>query len=249
MEEEISRKEQEERSILKKSDRIYKDLYSAPHQNSCYLKEFSKKDILFLIEGSIPCGKFAKRIHPIAASKLIKIVFSCFQNRDKNILNFILCCFPRKVNYLRMYGSSELPKSKNYFPELIKNSCKVQDKVNFSDFIINFRQLQKIVSAFRHVKSLNIISSIISVPKVPDFTHALDNTRISELIFDSCGVVNRSNWANNPQEFTNLIEGLSKSQDLKQALHYFSIKNCNLKETPTRKILNTHNFLNTTLIL
>ncbi|CAI2368553.1 unnamed protein product [Moneuplotes crassus] len=249
MEAKTSQKEEEERLILKKSDRIIKDVYSAAHQDSRYLKEFSKKDLLFLLGGSIPSDKFAKRMQSLAVPKLHKISFPRFQNKDKSILNFILYCFPRKVNCFRVYGEVGLPKFKSYFPELIRNSWKVQDEVSFNGFRINQKQLQRIISVFRHAKSLSVYNSIISVPKMPDFTHALGKTRIEKLIFNLCGAVNRSNWTNNPQEFVNLIEGLSKSQDLKQTLNYFSVSKCNLEEAPTRRILNTYGFLNITLIL
>ncbi|CAI2371328.1 unnamed protein product [Moneuplotes crassus] len=249
MEAKESQEEKEERLILKKSDRINSDVYLVAHQDSRYPKEFPNKSVLLLLGWSILCSKFAKRIHSIAAPKLQKISFPCFQNKDKSVLSFIIYCFPRKVNCLKMYCESELTKFRSYFPEIIRNSCRVQNKVNFTGFRINQKQLQRIIPAFRHVKSLSINNSIISIPKAPDFTHALDKTRINKLIFDSCGAVNRSNWANNPHEFANLIEGLSKSQDLKQTLHYFSFKKCNLEQAPTRRILNTHGFLTTTLIL
>ncbi|CAI2363770.1 unnamed protein product [Moneuplotes crassus] len=158
--------------------------------------------------------------------------------KRKQILYFINHCFPKKVNNLEVSSGMCLREEiSDYYNPLIQLSFKVVKKVSFIKYKINEMQLKKIISAFRHVYELGLVSCELSVLSVPNFSRALSNCQIETLN------LNQTEWSlncylkSNVYEFKYLVQGLASSSDLRLSLKTIYICVCGITQKEIEELL------------
>ncbi|CAI2369601.1 unnamed protein product [Moneuplotes crassus] len=172
------------------------------------------------------------------------------QRRNKNDHNLLDKVFPDRVNRFCIAARFlAFPNISVYFKCMDRLSFKVLCEMCFYQFFINKFQLKRLISSFKHVCFLEMQACKLSVPKVPDFSKALENTKIQELSLFESGSVYASDWANNFNQFENLIKGFSTSPDLRISLKQLDIENCCLKSDETLSILKENRFDQILIIL
>ncbi|CAI2373726.1 unnamed protein product [Moneuplotes crassus] len=115
----------------------------------------------------------------------------------------------RGVNPIRLF---EIPKEiDQIFPGVL--NAVIMDR-----FQISYRNFVRIFSLCRDKSELKFFDCIIYLKVVPDLTKALPTCNIKELEFSGCGAPRLGNWANNPQQLDNLINGLSQCKCLLKSL-------------------------------
>ncbi|CAI2371889.1 unnamed protein product [Moneuplotes crassus] len=143
------------------------------------------------------------------------------------VLNFLQSSFPNKIKELDFWPSDEMDlKRSNYLNSLTTLSSKIVQRVNFEHFSIGLPQLKRLVAAFRHVRTLELVDCRLSIPSVPDLSKALKNCQIQEINLERSGGLDRSDWKNNFDELENLVQGLASSPDLKLSLEEVFVYDC-----------------------
>ncbi|CAI2368718.1 unnamed protein product [Moneuplotes crassus] len=224
---------------MKKCEKICNWLCGVVYANFRYPKTFVKPEVLTLFCGSVMCVKFLRKMSSIVIPEINSMTIGGIYTRDKYVGRIIEKCFPQKVHTLQLCSGTNLTPIRILFPQLMKLSINVKEIVNMSGFEINERQFKRILAAFRHIKSVSIKRSKFLIPNIPNLSLALNNTKIKKLNFDFCGKEDNSNWKENPQEFINLIKGISKSPQLTQSLNSLSAINSFSNPEQIRLILST----------
>ncbi|CAI2371776.1 unnamed protein product [Moneuplotes crassus] len=206
-----------------------KFIYGSYNNLSLFLERYSdlsfvKKDGILVVP---PCDN---------------IFISLFPEKNHNVSKFLANSIANSVCNLELFLRNKLWPINNYFPEFMRISSKVLQSVCFGDFRINQKQLQRIISAFRHVGNISIFRCAISVQKVPNFKYALKNCKIKTFVLSNTGRSILKSLFQTPEEFINLVEGLSTSPDFNQSLETFKILSLPYNESCIRNILNTYNF-------
>ncbi|CAI2375036.1 unnamed protein product [Moneuplotes crassus] len=233
-----------EQLILKRDIMSNIEICSSAHSSIRFPKGFSKnKGTLFLIGGDLSSFIFMKKMAPILLPDLDEFRVSCVINRKARIDSLLATCCPKKVNDMELICSDGLMKIQYYFPQVIRISPKIQCKMIFDGFEINEKCLCKFFAAFRHINSLVFTNSKLNVPKIPDFSSALNNTKLERLTINK-------NWRlslvsackDEPDELKNLIIGLSKSSDFKKSFLLFNLASISIEEQYIRSILDENDF-------
>ncbi|CAI2362040.1 unnamed protein product [Moneuplotes crassus] len=184
--------------------------------------------------------KYTKLMNKLKCLKLLNLNqfgFRIVKMKNKHALDFIDSSFPNKVNELDTCFSVGMKMNRaNYFNSLIRISSKVTRRMRFEYFCLSLSQLKRLVAAYRLVERLDIYNCKLSIPKVPDFSRALENCQIQEINLWSTGSRFYSNWGCHPGEFKNLIQGFSTSPDLRRSLRQVNIMNCEIEIWEAKKI-------------
>ncbi|CAI2377049.1 unnamed protein product [Moneuplotes crassus] len=115
----------------------------------------------------------------------------------------------RGVNPIRLF---EIPKEIDQIFQRVLNSVAIDR------FQISHRNLVRVFSLCRDKSELRFFDCIIYLKTVPDLAKALPTCNIQELEFDNCGGPLFGNWAQDPQQLDNLINGLAQCECLIQSL-------------------------------
>ncbi|CAI2377770.1 unnamed protein product [Moneuplotes crassus] len=172
------------------------------------------------------------------------IEFELFQNSQKECGLVTIVITSRESQFILFNNSFRDPINLPtcYLDPIIRLNFRVLNKMCLECFCINFRNLKKFITSFRHVETLCILLCKLSIPEIPDFAKALNNTSIQKFKLCWSGLPNASNWVEDPQELTNLIQGLSTSPDLKLSLQEVDLRRCLPNETMARSLLEENGF-------
>ncbi|CAI2372922.1 unnamed protein product [Moneuplotes crassus] len=234
-----------EKQISKKERRFEKEIFALVRRDVYNYTIFLSGCASFLLHLNDPStNRFAKKMKYTAMPELNQLSLNHFPPKKKTTASFVTTNFPRSVEHLVIDQGFILKPIREYFTELIKIVPKVQQKISFRSFTINDREFKRIISAVRHVRRIFFAWCEISVTKVPDFSSALDKTRLEELSMQECsyGYGHKSNWEQNYLQFKNFIEGLGTSHDLKQSLKSLKLKFRMLTIGDIKNILNENGF-------
>ncbi|CAI2377404.1 unnamed protein product [Moneuplotes crassus] len=187
---------------------------------------------------------FINTFSPMVLPNLNKIIIRDAYKKSKYITDIFVKWFPQNVKVAEIFSSCKGTKIPNFFSEYFKLSSKVQQEIKFCDFAINEKQLKRIMVSFRHLEDLMLIHCKISVPKIPNFSLALKNTKLKSLSLDECASANRCNWNKNPEEFYNFIRGLGTSTDLRGSLDFLSLEYFRIGKSKTRTFLDENGLCN-----
>ncbi|CAI2366716.1 unnamed protein product [Moneuplotes crassus] len=180
--------------------------------------------------------KFTKKIKFLQFFNVSEVLLNIGKERNKDILNFIDFSLPNKTNELYISLSLEMQLSRTtYLDSFIKISSKVTKRVTLDFFCLSLYQLKRLVTAYRHVETLDIWHCKLSIPTVPDFSTSLKNCKIQTISLWKTGAKFHSNWEDHPDEFKNLIQGFATSSDLKKSLKQVDIWNCQLKQSEAQE--------------
>ncbi|CAI2375518.1 unnamed protein product [Moneuplotes crassus] len=166
-----------------------------------------------------------------------------FIEDSRPTLNLMTHSFPSKVKELACTGcefnSDKIQKITigRYFPELIRILPRVTEIVYLYYFKISERQLRKIYSSCRDKLCLQLCACVLNLKSVPDMSKPLFGCTLETLSFHDCGRSGFSNWAENLDEFENLIHGLSKSEDLRKTLKKLDLRDSFVSFEETERIL------------
>ncbi|CAI2366729.1 unnamed protein product [Moneuplotes crassus] len=192
---------------------------------------------LQIIIGYPCCIELIKKLKFLKFFDIRNVALDTGKSKIKHILNFIDFSFPNKTNDFTIYLSVGMKiKSSTCFNSLVRISSKIAQRVTLKFFSLSLRQLKRLVAAYRHVEGLNIWSCKLSIPKVPDFSRALQNCKIQVIDLWGTGNYSYSNWGDNPSELKNLIQGLASSSDLKLSLREVHIGDCGIKKSQAEQI-------------
>ncbi|CAI2370258.1 unnamed protein product [Moneuplotes crassus] len=139
-------------------------------------------------------------------------------------------------------------RGSKYFNILIKTSPKIIKSVKIMRLSLDFRQLKRLIAAYKHVHTLYLWTCKLSIPKVPDFSRALTNCQIQDLNLADSGDFSFGNWKHSLDEFKNLIEGRASSQDLRQNLRKINIRYCEVDQQEAEDIFNDTQLENVRII-
>ncbi|CAI2368416.1 unnamed protein product [Moneuplotes crassus] len=130
---------------------------------------------------------------------------------------FLKNSFPRRVEELTLWSlrTSTINMDK-YLKEILHASYKVQSKIAICCIDISQKALVRLFSACRNKEQVIFKECYFYVEKVPDFGHSLDGSTISSISFLSCRIYGQQGIR--LSGFSNLVKGLSKSQDFKKSL-------------------------------
>ncbi|CAI2370801.1 unnamed protein product [Moneuplotes crassus] len=181
--------------------------------------------------------KLPKNLKFLKFFNVDKVILKIDKCQTKHALNFIDFSFPDKTNvlYISLTGKMKLSCG-IYFNSLARISSKVTQSVTLQWFCLNLHQLKRFVAAYKHVERLEVKSCKLSIPKVPDFSKALQNCKVQIIDLWRTGDYSYSNWRDHLDEFKNLVQGFSTSPDLKLSLREVCIWNCGIKENEAEDI-------------
>ncbi|CAI2370483.1 unnamed protein product [Moneuplotes crassus] len=175
--------------------------------------------------------RFAQKFSPLKVYDLNVVSMFNAQHKNRSVMNFMDSSFPNKIRFFFVSLRERLePKRFYHFNSLIKLNSKISVKAQFQAFKFNDRQLKRLVSNFRHVKVLGIEFCELSIPKIPNFSKALQNCKINQLSLYGCGATHLSDWDYSLDQFKNLIKGLASSPDLKPSLTSVDIHDCQIDQ-------------------
>ncbi|CAI2371433.1 unnamed protein product [Moneuplotes crassus] len=160
-----------------------------------------------------------------------------FNPLNKLTMRFMDFSFPNNVNDIVFTLQDKIiMKPLKCFNSVIRLSSKVLKNALFYEFCFTNSQLKRLIPAYKHVRILSLEACKLSVPTVPDFSNALENSKIKKLILDESGQPSWSDWGNNLDEFKNLIQGLATSPDFKSSLDTVKIRNCQIEQHVAQEI-------------
>ncbi|CAI2378263.1 unnamed protein product [Moneuplotes crassus] len=234
-----SQKKRTEREILEESRKIeflmsriakfslFYEAYRAIDDMGDFETESHHQECINIGFNSCRDFDLVKLLMPLVHYNVMVIDFYNCSKRNKWILKFLRNSFPNQVYRFVLDSASPFGDSISYyFGDVIRISSKIQKEILLNKFCISFSQFKRLITAYKHLESVKITSCKLSIPTVADLHLALKNTHIQELDLYFCGAPKLSNWKDNPQEFKNLIKGLSTSEHLKTSLSKLTLKGC-----------------------
>ncbi|CAI2372104.1 unnamed protein product [Moneuplotes crassus] len=158
-------------------------------------------------------------------------------SKNRRFVNFLQSSFPNQIKYLVFCSSGQRDLERcNYLNSLTRLSSKVAHEVRLAHFSISLPQLKRLMAAFRHVRTLRLISCRLSIPSVPDLSKALKNCQIQGIDLDGSGHSDRSDWGNNLNEFDNLVQGLASSPGLRLNLEEVDVSGCGVTQNKVEQL-------------
>ncbi|CAI2375113.1 unnamed protein product [Moneuplotes crassus] len=170
--------------------------------------------------------------------------------KNKHFHHLLNASFPRSVNKLIL--NAPLFKSckiSYYFANIMQNSFRVCNKIEFDSFILSKNQVKRLIISFKHVKLFTLIRCRISIPEPPDFSKSLKNAQICSINLYSSLKARVNNQEATIELFENLIKGLATSDDLKLALKEMNLTCNGLTKTAAQEILESNGFGHISLTL
>ncbi|CAI2371981.1 unnamed protein product [Moneuplotes crassus] len=212
---------------MKVNDKISDDVYYNIYSKECekkivQTKSVDDKEIYSHIDLSLNRYKniqFMGALQPISLMNTESLLLTMMKSKSKNLSKFLCSSVPQKVSEV-IFSSciKERFLFSKYFNQTMRSSSKIQTDACFAEFAISFRQLRRLISAYRHVEYLYLQNCKLSIPVVPDFSQSLKNAKIIKLDISESGLKRASDWKINPLELDNLIKGLTTSEDLRRTL-------------------------------
>ncbi|CAI2372432.1 unnamed protein product [Moneuplotes crassus] len=223
---------------------IFSDEIKTKPLDCCSKNEPEKSDFYFWFDTSCYI-KYVKELYPLKFFDTHKIRLCNIRSKNKHISNFLKHSFSNKVNtvWTVSMDTEKINNSKN-FKSIIGLSSLALKEAGFATFMFNSYQLKRLIASFRHVKSLNINSCKLSIPKPLDFSSSLKNSNITSLSFIGSGNRHKSDWNSNLDQFINLIKGLGSSPDLSKSLQEINIGSWGLGNTEAQQIFTLNNLNN-----
>ena len=77
---------------------------------------------------------------------------------------------------------------------------------------------------------------------VVNFKNSLQGFNWKRLNFSKWGCEGYSDWGNHPERFSNLIEGLGKSDDVRKNLKEIGLKQCGIERSKVEEIFEENRF-------
>ncbi|CAI2374655.1 unnamed protein product [Moneuplotes crassus] len=190
------------------------------------------------------CIKFIKKRPLLSCVIIDEFRWDYFKTARKNEALKLLLSFPERVISFNFNNSLRDPINLPtlYLDSIIRLNFRVLNKMRLECFCINFCNLKKFITSFRHVETLCIFLCKLSIPEIPDFTKALSYTNIQKFKLCWSGLPNANNWEENPEELTNLIKGLATSPDLKLSLQEVDLRRCGVDIAMATSLLEGNGF-------
>ncbi|CAI2359863.1 unnamed protein product [Moneuplotes crassus] len=162
---------------------------------------------------------FSKALRSIRLYDINYLICYNILEQKRSCRAFMSCLFPKKASNFQVTSSwvSQVKFTSN-LNHIIKISPRVLNLAIFSGFIINERQLKRLLSSFKHVHRLFLKYCIIYLPNAPNFSASLTNWKITRLYLEECDMSTGRDEDKDPKGFLNLIEVLTTCSDVKVCL-------------------------------
>ncbi|CAI2370071.1 unnamed protein product [Moneuplotes crassus] len=216
-------------------------LKRSPLYPSIILKDDNTRFILRVLQ--VNDSNFIWKLRYFKLFNLGRMELYQAEAKPKNIFSFLENSFPEQVNnFMFSSGLQENLGKLECFNCILKISPRICKSVYFDQFIINYHQLKRLISSYKHVRIFTLGCCKLSVPAIADFSKALRHTQIEELRFYDSGDTNYYNWKEYPDQVNNLIKGLGSSPDLRLTLKMVNITGSGISKKVVRKILKESGF-------
>ncbi|CAI2369322.1 unnamed protein product [Moneuplotes crassus] len=186
------------------------------------------------------------KLKSLPLSNLENTILNNIRSRNFTSLRNFLCnlSWRREPSLYLIFSNSALLNKRKCLQSILNICYKVTFRVIICFATISHSSLMKLLSACRNTKSLIFQNCKISILKVPNFGHSLDGSTIKRLELRNCRINGLIRTREPLKGFSKLVEGLSKSQDFREALKVFacaySFNSDDEKEVS--KILREHGF-------
>ncbi|CAI2365220.1 unnamed protein product [Moneuplotes crassus] len=187
--------------------------------------------------------KLLKNLKSLAIPNLNRL---CVINISSQTLPALTSLF--ETSFLKRFGvlslrfAKEIPANANrLFKNVLDTSYQVKSCVCIQGLTIKQSLLMKILSSCKDKSRIILRKCKISVEKVPDFGQSMNDSIIRVIEFPFCKITGTSGEPDSMEGFSNLIEGLSESQDFRDA--FKGVKGFDsYDQKKARKILKQHRF-------
>ncbi|CAI2369198.1 unnamed protein product [Moneuplotes crassus] len=252
---ENEQKAKKEKLILKKTQKIAKDLRVANYIYN-YSRSYERHETYDSDEKNNATSlglnievdeqrniNFVKKKLFLYQVKMEILRLRRIEGRNKNIINLFTSSFPNTVSTFGIYSIKD--GGLNISPHLLgitRVISRVLEEIDIMKFKISLPQFKRMMTSFSHICQVKIRCCKLSIPRIPEFPYQLKNTRIQHICLNHSGNTEFSDWRNNRHEFINLIKGLSTSPDLVQSLEQITLKYCEVELAEARKVLSQNGF-------
>ncbi|CAI2371599.1 unnamed protein product [Moneuplotes crassus] len=201
-------------------------------------EEVSRNNGLHIRLNKIRNEKLLKSLKCLKVFDIVWLILGGIDSKNRRfVLNFLQSSFPNKIKELDFRSSGQMDlKRCNYLNSLTRLTSKVVRLVHFERFSIGLPQLKRLVAAFKHVRTLGLISCRLSIPSVTDLSKALKNCQIQKIDLNGSGDSDCSDWDNNFDEFENLVQGLASSPDLRLSLEKVDVTECGVTQNKVEQV-------------
>ncbi|CAI2386637.1 unnamed protein product [Moneuplotes crassus] len=152
------------------------------------------------------------------------------QDCEEVVNRFMADNFPSRVGNFDFNLNSKLVRIDPYLDEILAVKARIQVKLSLYKLKLSKQQLCKVLEECKHLKTIGFNYCNLKIPSVPYFEDDLSESKIQYLGFDYSGDGDYSDWDQNPDEFCNLIKGLSYCEDFTANLSGIYLKNCGLSK-------------------
>jgi len=182
--------------------------------------------------------EFVKLISQFKIPDWDRIDLDSVPGNERYIKKFLTYSFP-KVKFFNFNDVNDsLTQIDSYIDEIGQANANVTEEWCIFNYELTCTQIAKILNSTKHVLySIGFAGCKLLTDKEPDFTQALKDFKWQSLSFDYSGNSDRSDWANYPKRFQNIIVALSKVSDVKETLEKIAMAECGMAKGDVRKIL------------
>ncbi|CAI2369254.1 unnamed protein product [Moneuplotes crassus] len=205
--------------------------------------KFSKYQGLRLDCGNEKDATFMKELGAHILPNLPSLKIFNIQDKIGLVRDFVISSIPEGIRFFSLNCKGKLTKW-NEIEAIIEHiSPKIYNTIELENIDISepeFVNLIKIVS--KNQTKIVLIDCKIGLDSVPHFQDSLKGSVLSHLDFGFCRTPDKSDWKNHPERFSNLIEGLSQSEDMKKKLKFIDLFNCGISSEHAERVLHKFGF-------
>ncbi|CAI2374542.1 unnamed protein product [Moneuplotes crassus] len=186
---------------------------------------------------------FTKRMPSLGSMYIEKFTGGLMSRENKYLHDFFELKFPQKINECLISASANPTFSITpYLNKFIRLAPRVFKRINVCAFLFKGKQFMKFIVAYKHVEFFQIGLCMILTPKVLNYSTFLKNTQIKNVSFYGAGSDTRGDWEKNPEQFSNLIQSLGTSSDLKLSIEHIELYHCGLTSKQVENTLKNAGF-------
>ncbi|CAI2359365.1 unnamed protein product [Moneuplotes crassus] len=160
---------------------------------------------------------------------------------DLNLLfakEFILSSFPQKVLRFHLNWEGEIIDIESMNEIIMYINLRIAEELHLYNFQIDQFQLKILLQAVcRNKISLGLSDCALKFDSVPNLQYCFERSKINFIYLNYCGSPERCDWGNHPERFSNLIEALGQSEEMKQQLKTIYLSECKMPKESVRETL------------